>query len=504
MEPGRQRRLDLDTGLEHPYAENVLRAMDADGKVGLKHAPAALLAKARERTLGYPRALEHLFGILSADRDTSLQEILDDTRQLLPEQVVAVLVGEAFSRLDLTAQRVMQALATYRYPVPPAAVDYLLQSHIPGVESGPVLRRLVNMQFARRDAGRYYIHQVDRDYALSRLVEGAPADREVEMPPLTRFALRHRAAEWFKLSRKPREAWNTLDDLAAQLSEFELRCEGDDYETAAALLLEFDFDYLFLWGQYRLMTELHERLQGKISDPGLAASSVGNLGSAYYRMGQLQRARGCYEQALHLAQEHNDRWGEGTWLGNLGACIADLGQHARAIEYYEQALGIAREVGDRRGESADLGNLSIQYAEIGEVARAIEYCQQALAIDREIGDRAVRSPRSMRTRQPPRGSRSFGRRVGLSTRMRSPSRATSALALSRRMRMPSMGTCTLPRATGKRRRGSSNRRSTSPTTSGTLIGRKLHGRRLPWSTSTGGTSWGRGTWRRRPGNTISR
>src|SRR5262249_16735407 len=242
VEPGRQRRLDLDTGLEHPYAEDVLRAMDADGKVGLKHAPAALLAKTRERTLGYPRALEHLFGILSADRDPSLQEILDDTRQLLPEQVVAVLVGEAFSRLDLTAQRVMQALAIYRYPVPPAAVDYLLQAHIPGVESGPVLRRLVNMQFARRHAGRYYIHQADRDYALSRLVEGAPDDREAAMPPLTRFALRHRAAEWFKRSRKPREAWKTLGDLAAQLSEFELRCEGDDYDTAAALLLEFDFD----------------------------------------------------------------------------------------------------------------------------------------------------------------------------------------------------------------------------------------------------------------------
>src|SRR5262245_16955529 len=316
VEPSRQRRRDMDTGLEHPFAEEVLRAMDADGKVGLRDAPQAMLSQARERTRGYPRALEHLFGILSADRDTSLQEVLDDTRQLLPEQVVAVLVGEAFSRLDLTAQRVMQALAIYRYPVPPAAVDYLLQSHIPGVESGPVLHRLVNMQFARRNAGRYYIHQVDRDYALDRIVEGAPDDREAAMPPLTRFALRHRAAEWFKRSRKPREAWKTLGDLAAQLSEFELRCEGDDYDTAAALLLEFDFDYLLLWGQYRVMTELHERLQGKISAPRLSGASVGNLGSAYHRMGQLQRAISCYEQALHLAQEHNNRWNEGVWLGN--------------------------------------------------------------------------------------------------------------------------------------------------------------------------------------------
>ena len=47
-----------------------------------------------------------------------------------------------------------------------------------------------------------------------------------------------------------------------------MRLEGDDCDTAAAVLLEFD-EYLFLWGHYRLMTELHERLQGKITDPGL-------------------------------------------------------------------------------------------------------------------------------------------------------------------------------------------------------------------------------------------
>jgi hypothetical protein len=199
---------------------------------------------------------------------------------LLPEKVVEVLVGEAYSRLDLTAQRVMQALAIYRYPVPPAAVDYLLQPHAPGIDSRRVLSRLVNMQFARRDAERYHLHQVDRDYALSRLAEGDPGDRDAEVPLLTRFALRHRAAEWFKLSRKPREAWKTLGDLAAQLSEFELRCEGDDYDAAAAVLLGFDFDCLFLWGHYRLMSELHERLLGKITAPRLARNSASRLGSS--------------------------------------------------------------------------------------------------------------------------------------------------------------------------------------------------------------------------------
>ncbi len=166
VHPERQTRLDLDKGLESPYAENILREMDADGKVGLKTAPDSLLNEARIRTQGNPRALEALFAILSADRDTTLPEILNDKR-LLPEHVVEVLVGEAFSRLDAAAQRVMQALAIYARPVAPAAVDYLLQPYLQGVDSAPVLNRLVNMLFVRKETGRYYMHPVDKAYALS-------------------------------------------------------------------------------------------------------------------------------------------------------------------------------------------------------------------------------------------------------------------------------------------------------------------------------------------------
>jgi len=384
IEPSRQRRLDLDNGLEHPYAENVLRAMDVDGKIGLRNAPEALLAEARERTRGYPRALEHLFGILSADRDASLQEILDKTRQMLPENVVNVLVGEAFSRLDPTAQRVMQALAIYRYPVPPAAVDFLLQPFVQGVDSAPVLSRLVNMQFVRREAGRYYLHQIDRGYADSRIPTGKPADRDPETPPWTRFALQHRAAKWFNLSRKPREAWKKLDDLAPQFAEFELRYAGEDYDEAALVLLDFDYECLLLWGHYRLLVDFHSRLAGKIGDRIIAESSAGDLGTGYRMLGEFEPAKSCYERALQLALETNNRIGLAAWSGGLGNCYAELGQIEKAIEFDQQALDVFRELANARGEAGVLGNLGNRYAELGQTTRAIDYCQQALKIFREL------------------------------------------------------------------------------------------------------------------------
>ena len=170
-QPGVQRRIDLDEGLPSPYAEDLLRARDPDGKLGLKTAPDPQLSLARERTRGYPRALEALAGILSADRNTTLAELLDQTSGL-PENVVEALVGEAFLRLDPLAQQIMQALAIFPVPVPAVAIDYLLQPYQPAINAAPVLARLVNMQFVRRDAGHYYLHQVDRDYALGRIPDG--------------------------------------------------------------------------------------------------------------------------------------------------------------------------------------------------------------------------------------------------------------------------------------------------------------------------------------------
>jgi len=387
VQPALQQRLNLDEGLESPYAEGLLRAMDPDGTLGLKTASDELLATARERTRGYPRALEALAAIMAADRDTSLPELLAETSKLLPDNVVQALVGEAFNRLDPLAQQVMQALAIYGLPVPPVAVDYLLLPSLVTIDSAPVLSRLVNMQFVRREAGRYYLHQVDRDYALSRVPAGEPADRDADPAPFTRQALWHRGAAYFKQTQTPREEWKTLDDLAPQLAEFELRYQGEDYDTAAQVLLGIGPEYLSQWGHYRLTAEMYERLQGHLEDPWTNAASKSELGECYRQFGEFTRAIDLQEEALAIARETGDRDVETGCLGGLGLCYWELGQIAQAIDLYEQALAIARERGNRDGEATLLGSLGSCYAELGQIARAIDLFEQALAIARETGDR---------------------------------------------------------------------------------------------------------------------
>ena len=202
-QPGRQRVLTLDEGLESPYAENILREMDSDGRMGLKSAPADLLRRARERTRGYPRALEALFAILASDRYTTLEELL---AMRTPENVVEALVGEAFNRLDVNAQKVMQALAVYNRPVTSAAVDYLLAECLPAIDSAPILQRLANMHFARKESGRFYLHPVDREFAFGLTVKGKMQGERGCSSELrfTQHELLERAADYFSQARKPR------------------------------------------------------------------------------------------------------------------------------------------------------------------------------------------------------------------------------------------------------------------------------------------------------------
>ncbi len=402
FEPARQRLLPLDTGLQPEYAREAFVLMDEGNLVGIKNAGAELLNLAVTRTLGLPRALEALYAALRTDRFTTLQELLD--LPILPEQVVQAYVGEAFNRLDTNAQKVMQALAVYNRPVTPAAVDFVLAPSTPAIDSAPILQRLANMHFARKESGRFYLHPVDREFAFG-LIENRDWRLEISdsnesqetdsqspisnyQSPFTQYDLTSRAADYFRQARKPRAEWKKLDDLSAQLAEFDLRCAAGDYDTAASVLREIDFDYLLLWGHYRLLIDSHMRLKNKIKDNNLRMSNLNILGLTHDEIGKVKESIGFYLQGLDIARESKDLWSEGPFLGNLGLAHRNLGDNRKAIEFYEKRLSIAHEISDRKGEGNVLGNLGNAYGDLGDAKKAIKYYEQALVICREIGNRS--------------------------------------------------------------------------------------------------------------------
>ncbi|PKO20809.1 MAG: hypothetical protein CVU38_18145 [Chloroflexi bacterium HGW-Chloroflexi-1] len=91
------------------------------------------------------------------------------------------------------------------------------------------------------------------------------------------------------------------------------------------------------------------------------------------------------ETALAAARRLGDRRNEGTHLGNLGPAYWSLGDAARATGSHEQALAIDRAIGDRRGEAIDAWNLGLAYEEQGDLAHAAELMQILVDFERSIG-----------------------------------------------------------------------------------------------------------------------
>jgi tetratricopeptide (TPR) repeat protein len=284
----------------------------------------------------------------------------------------------------------MQALSVYPAPVSAVGVDFLLRPINPTTDAVPILTRLVRRQLVRFHQGSYYLHPVDRDYARSQLSLGSPGD-----PPaaFTLAVLQARAADYYAQIRTPRESWRSLEDVRPQLAEFELRCDTGDYDTAATVLSDIDFDYLRVWGHYGTLVELNGRIHGRITDPDLNVEHLTSLGLCHLSLGDYRQAIGLFTQALAIARDLGNREGEGIQLGNLGTCHMSLGDYWQAIDLLTQALAIARDLGDREGEGTQLGNLGLCHQRLGDYQQAIDLHTQALAIARDIGNRQFEGSR---------------------------------------------------------------------------------------------------------------
>ena len=117
-----------------------------------------------------------------------------------------------------------------------------------------------------------------------------------------------------------------------------------------------------------------------------------NLGIAYHRLGQFEKAAEFHRKHLNIALEVGDRAIEGGAYGNLGNAYNSLGQFEKAVEFYLKRLNIALEVGDIRVlvKARCLWQLRkcLTYNSLGQFEKAAEFHRKDLNIALEVGDRA--------------------------------------------------------------------------------------------------------------------
>src|SRR2546423_5197585 len=115
--------------------------------------------------------------------------------------------------------------------------------------------------------------------------------------------------------------------------------------------------------------------------PGVAAA-LGNIGSAFYRDGELDSAERYLTRARQIAESIGDRRTAGNAIGALGSVAKDRDNLREAQRAYTSALELRNRIGDVEGASADHNNLGLIAASLGDADDAHKHFAEALEIAR--------------------------------------------------------------------------------------------------------------------------
>ncbi|XP_067023823.1 tetratricopeptide repeat protein 28-like [Acropora muricata] len=134
----------------------------------------------------------------------------------------------------------------------------------------------------------------------------------------------------------------------------------------------------------------HLKIAREVGNQAGEGGAYGNLGNAYFSLGDFRKAIEYHEKHLKIAIEVDDGAGQGRAYGNLGMAYRSVGRFRKAIDYHKKDLKIAIEVeiSDRAREGGAYGNLGVAYCSMGHFRKASEYSEKHLKIAIEVGDRA--------------------------------------------------------------------------------------------------------------------
>ncbi|MFF0448158.1 BTAD domain-containing putative transcriptional regulator [Streptomyces sp. NPDC004609] len=112
------------------------------------------------------------------------------------------------------------------------------------------------------------------------------------------------------------------------------------------------------------------------------AAAHQSLGLVSFTMGDLERSRSHFQQAIQLARRAG--WGacESVALSNLGGVSSDLGLLSEAAEYYDRAIRLDRRL--RRTPSQTLLGLGEVLHGMGRLREAERLCRRALALSHQL------------------------------------------------------------------------------------------------------------------------
>jgi len=114
----------------------------------------------------------------------------------------------------------------------------------------------------------------------------------------------------------------------------------------------------------------------------------GNLGWAYYKMGDSERSSNLYVEAYKHAKELGDLFDEVKWLTATGYVYLDAGKFSVAEDYYRRSLDLARKIDSKEDILNSLIALAFVTVRTGQLDLAKQYSDEAIASAHADGNRS--------------------------------------------------------------------------------------------------------------------
>ena len=128
------------------------------------------------------------------------------------------------------------------------------------------------------------------------------------------------------------------------------------------------------------------RIWERLGDVDGTADTLLRLGRIQYSRHHLDDATACYRQSAALSASRGDEQGEAQALYLLGVVLFDAGHYDEGIADTKRALKLAREAHDEAIERNILNNLGEFRRTCGEYDEALECYQQSMVLAERIGD----------------------------------------------------------------------------------------------------------------------
>ena len=119
----------------------------------------------------------------------------------------------------------------------------------------------------------------------------------------------------------------------------------------------------------------------KALDLKKSVESYSNLGTSYFFLGKFEDARANFAKALAMSPE------QGELVGFLADCYRRLGQTDKARASYDQAISLAyKSLQTNPRDAKSLADLGLYYAKEGDATKGLEFIRRAKDIDPEDVD----------------------------------------------------------------------------------------------------------------------